>query len=60
MQLASTLGCHDCKALATVAVPCDSQAIDIQTLMHRPITARFGNQVLRSTPNQSLSDNGSI
>ena len=44
VQLGFALDCHDREALATVAVPRDLRAVDIQTLMHRAVAARFGDR----------------
>ena len=60
VQLGFALDCHDREAMATVAVPRDLRAVDIQTLMHRAVAARFGDQARPSAPIQWLSDNGSI
>jgi putative transposase len=60
VQLGFALDCHDREALATVAVPRDLCAVDIQTLMHRAVAARFGEHERPSAPIQWLSDNGSI
>ena len=60
VQLGFALDCHDREALATVAVPRDLRAVDIQTLMHRAVVARFGEHERPSAPIQWLSDNGSI
>lgn len=60
VQLGFALDCHDREALATVAVPRDLCAVDIQTLMHRAVTSRFGEGARPDAPIQWLSDNGSI
>ncbi len=60
VQLGFALDCHDREALATVAVPRDLCAVDIQTLMHRAVAARFGEHERPSAPIQWLRDNGSI
>ena len=60
VQLGFALDCHDREALATVAVPRDLCAVDIQTLMHRAVAARFGEHERPRAPIQWLSDNGSI
>lgn len=60
VQLGFALDCHDREVLATVAVPRDLCAVDIQTLMHRAVAARFGEHERPSAPIQWLSDNGSI
>jgi len=60
VQLGFALDCHDREVLATVAVPRDLRAIDIQTLMHRAVAARFGEGARPDAPIQWLSDNGSI
>jgi len=60
VQLGFALDCHDREVLATVAVPRDLRAADIQTLMHRAVAGRFGEHERPSAPIQWLSDNGSI
>jgi len=60
VQLGFALDCHDREVLATVAVPRDLRAVDIQTLMHRAVAARFGEGGQPDAPIQWLSDNGSI
>ena len=60
VQLGFALDCHDREVLATVAVPRDLCAVDMQTLMHRAVAARFGEHERPSAPIQWLSDNGSI
>jgi putative transposase len=60
VQLGFALDCHDREVLATVAVPRDLRAIDIQTLMHRAVAARFGEGARPDAPIQWLSDNGSV
>jgi len=60
VQLGFALDCHDREVLATVAVPRDLCAVDIQTLMHRAVAGRFGDGARPDAPIQWLSDNGSI
>ena len=60
VQLGFVLDCHDREALATVAAPCDLRGPDIQQLMQRAVTARFGEHERPDAPIQWLSDNGSI
>jgi len=60
VQLGFALDCHDREVLATVAVPRDLRAVDIQTLMHRAVTSRFGEHERPSAPIQWLSENGRI
>lgn len=60
VQLGFVLDCHDREALATVAAPCDRRGPDIQQLMQRAVTARFGEHERPDAPIQWLSDNGSI
>lgn len=60
VQVSFALDCHDREALATVAVPRDLRAVDIQTLMHRAVAARFGEDEQPTSPIQWLSDNGSM
>ncbi len=60
VPLGVVLDCHDREALATVAAPCDLRGPDIQQLMQRAVTARFGEHERPDAPIQWLSDNGSI
>ena len=60
VQLGFALDCHDREVLATVAVPRDLRAIDMQMLMHRAVAARFGEGARPDATIQWLSDNGSI
>ncbi|MGH7688006.1 MAG: IS3 family transposase [Gemmatimonadaceae bacterium] len=60
VQVGFALDGHDREVLATVAVPRDLRAVDIQTLMHRAVAARFGAGGQPDAPIQWLSDNGSI
>ncbi len=60
VQLGFALDGHDREVLATVAVPRDLRAVDIQTLMHRAVAGRFGDGARPDAPIQWLSDNGSI
>jgi len=60
VQLGFALDCHDREALATVAAARDLLGSDIQQLMQRAVTARFGERERPDAPIQWLSDNGSI
>jgi transposase InsO family protein len=60
VPLGFVLDCHDREVLATVAAPCDLRGPDIQQLMQRAVTARFGEHERPDAPIQWLSDNGSI
>ena len=60
MELGFALDCHDREVLATVAVPGDLRAVDIQTLMHWAVAGRFGDGARPDAPIRWLSDNGSI
>ena len=60
VQRGFALDCHDREALAHVAVPRDFVGADIQQLMQRAVTARFGAGQRPDVPIQWLSDNGSI
>jgi hypothetical protein len=50
VQLGFALDCHDREAPATVAVPRDPCAVDIQALMHRAVAARFGEHERSDAP----------
>ena len=60
VQLGFALDCHDREALASVAVPRDFLATDVQQLMRAAVTSRFGAGERPDDPIQWLSDNGSI
>lgn len=60
VQLGFALDCHDREVLATVAAARDLLGTDIQELMQRAVTARFGERERPDAPLQWLSDNGSI
>ena len=60
VQLGFALDCHDREALASLGVPRDFLASDVQQLMRAAVTARFGADERPDDPIQWLSDNGSI
>ena len=60
VQVGFALDCHDREVLAHVAAPRDLCAADIQELMQRAVTARFGAGERPDAPIQWLSDNGSV
>src|SRR5688572_178255 len=60
VQVGFALDCHDREALAHVAAPRDLLGTDIQELMHRSVSSRFGPGERPDMPIQWLSDNGSI
>ena len=60
VQVGFALDCHDREVLAHVAAPRDLVGTDIQQLMQRAVTARFGAGERPAVPIQWLSDNGSI
>jgi putative transposase len=59
VHVAFVLDCHDREALAHVAAARPLLATDIQELMQRAVTQRFGD-LRPPLPIQWLSDNGSI
>ena len=60
VQVGFALDCHDREVLAHVAAPRYLCAADIQELMQRAVTARFGAGERPDAPIQWLSDNGSV
>lgn len=60
VQLGFALDCHDREALGHVEVPRDFTGPDIQELMRRAVTSRFGDGGRPDDPIQWLSDNGGI
>ena len=60
VQVGFALDCHDREVLAHVAAPRDLCAADIQELMQRAVTARFGAGERPDAPIQWLSDNGIV
>lgn len=60
VQLGFALDCHDREALATLGVPRDFRATDVQQLMRTAVAARFGPGERPEDPIQWLSDNGSV
>ena len=60
VQIGFALDCHVREVLAYVAAARDLVASDIQQLMHRAVTGRFGVGARPDAPIQWLSDNGSI
>ena len=60
VQIGFALDCHDREALAHVGVPRDFLAMDVQELMRRAVTSRFGTGERPDAPIQWLSDNGSV